>query len=421
MKKHVLKHDRDAVWTISKSNAEWTLANEAEISIGPNDGLINYGIFEKFGTHGNTIRVNGDITVLGESSYGIWSEGQGTRLRIGARSEIFADTAILLTGPDANAVNRGKLTGDIGIFGSGGNDNGEIVNAGKIATSDYGILVYGDDVQVSNSGRIFSQSGVVVEGHSGQLTNNKQGLITGDTAVVVIGDSVNDAYTLVNKGTIQGGIAVGTSGLHLTNTGTIIGDIYLAGGADIINVRNGVFVGEINGGGGDDTYIVKDANTAVIEDANDGNDTVKSAGEHTLGENFENLVLPGKASVNGAGNGLNNVLTGNKAANHLFGFGGDDELNGGLGKDLLAGGAGADLFIFEKGSSADVIADFTDGVDHIRIANFTVIADFDALKNQFSEITENGVTSTLIDLGSDSLTLTGVMMAQLGADDFMIV
>ena len=49
--------------------------------------------------------------------------------------------------------------------------------------------------------------------------------------------------------------------------------------------------------------------------------------------NIESLVLTGDAAVEGRGNELNNIITGNGADNDLYGA---------LGEDTLSGGAGAD-------------------------------------------------------------------------------
>jgi len=62
----------------------------------------------------------------------------------------------------------------------------------------------------------------------------------------------------------------------------------------------------------------------VIENLNEGTDTVQSSVTYTLGANVENLTLTGSAAINGTGNDLNNVLTGNSAANVLTGGAGND-------------------------------------------------------------------------------------------------
>jgi len=68
---------------------------------------------------------------------------------------------------------------------------------------------------------------------------------------------------------------------------------------------------------------------AVIENAGEGVDLVKSGITYTLTDNVENLTLTGTANLAGTGNVLDNVITGNAAANTLTGLEGDDTLDGG--------------------------------------------------------------------------------------------
>ncbi|NJO12442.1 MAG: calcium-binding protein [Gammaproteobacteria bacterium] len=72
----------------------------------------------------------------------------------------------------------------------------------------------------------------------------------------------------------------------------------------------------MTGGLGDDTYVV-DALDVLSEAAGEGTDAVRSAIGFTLGANFENLVLTGSDGVDGTGNNLANVLTGN-SGNNVF-------------------------------------------------------------------------------------------------------
>jgi Ca2+-binding RTX toxin-like protein len=97
---------------------------------------------------------------------------------------------------------------------------------------------------------------------------------------------------------------------------------------------------------------------------------------HTLSDNVENLTLTGTLAIDGAGNGLNNVITGNSASNTLRGLGGndtlrgsasEDTLEGGAGNDRLEGGLGADTYLFGRGDGQDTIidTDATAGVQDI--------------------------------------------------------
>ncbi|MBN8631818.1 MAG: hypothetical protein J0L76_13280 [Rhodobacterales bacterium] len=99
----------------------------------------------------------------------------------------------------------------------------------------------------------------------------------------------------------------------------------------------------MDGGAGDDTYVVGSAGDRVIEGIDGGVDTVRtSLSALTLADNVENLVLTSTGSAAGTGNGLDNAITGGTGANRLFGLDGFDFLFGGGGSDSLYGGNGND-------------------------------------------------------------------------------
>jgi Ca2+-binding RTX toxin-like protein len=112
----------------------------------------------------------------------------------------------------------------------------------------------------------------------------------------------------------------------------------------------------MNGGKGNDTYIVDDENDVVIDSA--GIDTVEAKINYTLGSDIENLKMLGLLDIQGTGNDLNNTLTGNR---------GDNLLDGGAGSDYLIGGLGGDGFILSSSVGIDTIVDFDSGVDLVLI------------------------------------------------------
>ena len=106
----------------------------------------------------------------------------------------------------------------------------------------------------------------------------------------------------------------------------------------------------MNGGAGNDTYIVDNVADVIGESAGAGTDLVQSGVTWTLGINVENLTLTGSGSINAIGNALNNVLTGNAAANTL---------DGGAGSDTMAGGAGNDSYLVD--AAGDVVTEIAGG------------------------------------------------------------
>jgi Ca2+-binding RTX toxin-like protein len=155
----------------------------------------------------------------------------------------------------------------------------------------------------------------------------------------------------------------------------------------------------LNGGAGDDSYVLRHFNATVVELPGGGVDTVTVYNAWTIPTEVENLVIAGAGNVNAFGNILANRMTGNAGANNMSGNGGADTLtggagndvlsgggandslaggadadalNGGAGADTLRGGAGADLFYFVLAADStttlrDVIADFVSGEDRIQM------------------------------------------------------
>ena len=78
------------------------------------------------------------------------------------------------------------------------------------------------------------------------------------------------------------------------------------------------------GGLGNDIYVVNNGGDAVIENANEGTDTVLVSFHFALPANVENLTLQGSADLQGYGNDLVNVITGNSGNNLLDGRAGAD-------------------------------------------------------------------------------------------------
>src|SRR5262249_47305247 len=151
----------------------------------------------------------------------------------------------------------------------------------------------------------------------------------------------------------------------------------------------------MQGGDGDDLYVVSDAADVVVENPGEGGgDTVYAEVAYTLSSDVENLVLFG-AATSGTGNSGSNYLidgTGTPTGKTLDGPGGDDvlfggagadTLIGGIGNDVLVGGAGNDVFDLSAGSGGglDQIADFAGGPgagDRIDVTG--LFADFAAVQ-----------------------------------------
>jgi Ca2+-binding RTX toxin-like protein len=173
----------------------------------------------------------------------------------------------------------------------------------------------------------------------------------------------------------------GTNGANRL-TGTGVGDILrglggndslsglagndrLEGGTDNDSLDGGIGADVMIGGSGNDTYVVDRATDRVVEAAGGGVDLVRAAVSYALGANVENLTLTGRSSINGTGNGLNNVIIGNTASNLLNGGAGHDVLFGGVGSDTLLGGLGNDKLVPGPGHGIDDVINGGAGLDTV--------------------------------------------------------
>jgi Ca2+-binding RTX toxin-like protein len=163
----------------------------------------------------------------------------------------------------------------------------------------------------------------------------------------------------------------------------------------------------MNGGGGDDLYIVDDLGDRVTEFyAAGGIDKVSSTVTFTLGSNLEHLTLTGTARANGTGNSVSNTLLGNGAANRLDGAGGADSMNGGYGDDLyLVNDAGDRVTEFYAAGGTDRVesaVSFTLGsnLEHLALTGGAAAGTGNALAN---EIAGNGLSNRLSGLGGNDM------------------
>ena len=149
--------------------------------------------------------------------------------------------------------------------------------------------------------------------------------------------------------TLTGATAINGTGNTLDNVllGNSVNNT-LTGGAGNDTLTGGVGNDTMIGGTGNDTYVVDVAGDVVMENVNEGTDTVQGSLTYTLGANVENLTLTGTAAINGTGNTLNNTLTGNSAAN------------------MLIGGAGDDTYVFSRTGGQDTIQDSSGTSDKLQ-------------------------------------------------------
>ena len=264
---------------------------------GPTNPDTNHGVIEAYSSAG--------------FAYGYSSYNGGDVLNTGTISAHGGDGAIAM-----DFLNAGGIL----------NNTGEIT-ASAPSTSDFysiAIAIRNDSSTIDNSGLISAEIAVyITDKYSGWFNLDNTGEIVGDI-VLVQEDPSTVSYgriALNNSGSITGNIDLSQSdGRHdLSNTGTILGDIYLGAGADHFDGAGGRFVGYISAGDGDD-FISTGAGDSIVS--------------------------------GGAGN---DELRGGSGDDLLRGNTGDDVLIGGSGADILDGGAGIDTASYAYETTAIVL------------------------------------------------------------------
>ncbi|MBS0182663.1 MAG: putative Ig domain-containing protein [Nitrospira sp.] len=302
--------------------------------------------------------------------------------------------------------------------------------------------------------------------------------VVGDVVIELVDEGTDTVQTSLLSYTLD----VNIENLTLTGTGpsTGIGNALtnqLAGnsGANLLDGKAGADT--MAGGMGNDLYVVDQVGDVVTEATNEGFDTVFSSVTYGLGVNVENLVLTGSAAINGSGNDLDNMLTGNSAANVLTGLAGNDAyvigggdtvveavdngtdtvisshtytlaanvehltlvgfnpisgtgngldnvLNGllNLASNTLAGGAGNDTYVM--GSGDKVVEAAGEGIDTVQTSlSHTLGANVEHLTLSGANAvngTGNGLNNTLTGNGADNVLNGGngndILSGELGND-----
>jgi Ca2+-binding RTX toxin-like protein len=205
--------------------------------------------------------------------------------------------------------------------------------------------------------------------------NGADNVITGNSGANIL-SGLGGADTINADGgndTVNGGDGADTLNGQVGDD-TLNGDAgidTLNGGNGNDTLNGGLGADAMTGGLGNDIFYVDDAGDSVVENAAEGTDEVRAAITYTIGGNVENLTLTGGGDINGTGNALRNIITGNTGANvilagaevdtvsggdgadSLYGEAGNDTLNGDDGADLLDGGDGDDTL--NGGAGADYL------------------------------------------------------------------
>ena len=310
----------------------------------------------------------------------------------------------IITGTDANNQLYGgggddSLDGGLGadvMSGGTGHDRFFIDNPGDVVTEDAGghgfvstffdytlsanidnaVLNFGSGngrTLTGNNGdnRLFNFGGAnTLDGGAGADYMQGDGwsevFIVDNSGDIVIDEEMRDqdlvlssvSYVLIDEVenlTLTGTAAIDGTGGNFDNvlTGNASDNILMGLRGDDTLIGGGGH-DSLMGGLGNDTYVIDLTGDIVTENAGEGNDSENVSISYSLDANIESLILAGSGNIDGTGNELANVITGNA---------GNNRLDGGLGADVLSGGGGDDTYIVD--SSDTVSEDDGAGTDTI--------------------------------------------------------
>lgn len=338
---------------------------------------------------GGTGAANTLIGGLGDDTYRVSSLGNTIVENAGEGTDT-VEAAVASVTLHANIENL-RFTG-VGNFTGTGNASANRITGGDGADLLSGMG--GDDILEGGDGPDTFRGGAGNDTFAGGGTGGDTADYTLAGAAVrvdltktqVLNDGDGGTDTLVSienaTGSTFDDVLIGNSGDNVLNGGlgrdTLIGgqgDDVLMGGSGVANT--------LQGGFGNDRYIVAAAGDSIVEFADQGIDLVETAlSSMTLAANLENLTYTGAGAFTGAGNAANNIITSGAGADTLSGRGGDDIISAGGGVDTVVMSGLPSDYVINAGagyhSISDSVAgrdglDILYGVERVRFSDGTVL------------------------------------------------
>ena len=249
-----------------------------------------------------------------------------------------------LTGNSAANILSGGAGNDVYVIGDAGDVVVENLYSGTDTVKSSITYTLGANVE-----NLTLTGTSAIDGTGNALMN----YLTGNSAAnTLIGGAGDDNYMGIDDADVVIEYANGGTDSIWTSMSYTLGsnfEVLRLTGTDPVNgtgnaLNNNLFgnsaANTLIGGLGNDGYWVNRLDDVVIENANEGIDTVNATVSWVLGANFENLsLLNATFDVTGTGNELNNSLVG--------GFW-NNILDGGLGADRLDGRAGNDTYVVDN-------------------------------------------------------------------------
>jgi Ca2+-binding RTX toxin-like protein len=272
--------DDDTGIVFDTSDESWTISSNVLVSSGALDGVFT-------AKANSVLDNNGTILSASEFEAGVTFDGDAGFILNAAGARIIGATVGILVGGHSETIeNHGSITAlsSDGVVFYLTSDNSVLTNDGAIFGRDEGVAdISTDGGVIHNLGRIASGgSGIGINipgGHTTTVTNASGATISGtDWAILVEGGGL----FLDNHGRVNGDIVLASTAdaATIVNHGTIDGLVFLGSGDDRFTGLGGT-VAAVYGGSGNDTAIGGKHADLLFGDA--GNDQLNGgAGSDTL-------------------------------------------------------------------------------------------------------------------------------------------
>ncbi|MBI1682771.1 autotransporter outer membrane beta-barrel domain-containing protein [Caulobacter hibisci] len=366
------------------------------------------------GYYADTIRNDGAITGLISTGYGDDRiENYGTitgRVDLGDGNDTFVQW---LGGKMDGTVDGGYGLDTLVIDSTGGGSlsGSQFVNFESFRQIGGGSITYSGD---------FTASTLLLDGGEAKVAAGTTVRTTGSTTF----SGGASGERLINEGTIAGRVSFAGGVDSIVNRGVIGGTVSLGAGDDSFTEGAGSSAGNIDGGGGIDTYIVELAGDRTGLSARTNFEALSVTGQGTLGltldQNWTSISLAGAGlTLRKAGFSVAGVYGGDAAETvsidgdvATINLGGGDDrliLAGASFGGLKIGGAGVDVLSFTDTGLVTLTGQFS-GFETVNLAGgaLAVAGSFGATGDttafgagsQTLSVLSGGVLSGTIDLGA---------------------
>ncbi|WP_109467539.1 calcium-binding protein [Albibacillus kandeliae] len=270
----------------------------------------------------------------------------------------------------------------------------------------------GDDYFVSSKGNDTYNGG---KGYDQVTFNNDPGGVVANLLKGTATDGWGNTDTLNSIEMLRGSAyddkLIGNNGGNILRG--LAGDDLLNGGKGRDEVRY-----DRDDRYGGDSGVTVNLQKEFATDGFGDRDTVRNV-ENVRGSDYNDRIIGDGKANELEGEGGSDKLYGMNGRDKLFGGAGRDLLNGGNGNDDLYGNGGADKFVFKGNFGHDTIHDFQTGgtKERIDLSAIDEIRSFRDLKN--NHLTKVDGNAVITDDDGNTITLDGVVKADLSANDFI--